>query len=668
MDEWIERLSKQKGAPRLWIERLVLFVEPDISHAIRPISFRPGLNVIWAHEPEDRHTYTGTHAAGHGVGKTSLCLLLRYCLGDDADAVVELRETLHREFPKGGVGAVVHVKEETFTVYRHFNVHREGMTRPGGDLAALLELGGDRSFKDFEAYLADALMSGVSPRAIPETGQAIRWQHVLGWVARDQGTGFKRFYAWRDGEGTGLKRSRLDPPIVVRAVLGLLDRGESALLKRIHDLANELEACEQETQRLKQEPGLIRKRIESELRAWGKTAANLPLYGEDLFADSVEKRIRMAMGKASGDLAEVDRQIEVADKTWVDANAEYLLHKRAYDEADTEYRRADDARKSDEAAFAANRDRLSRLRDLAGEQCKEGGVDIGVCQHVQEEIRKLEGTISLKDRREQQLLTQALGDWAARAIVALDRRDKLRPVMEAAQQRVSKMQRHRRELQEKRNLAVADIAQGERLRGELDRWSKASGSQETEEAIIQSVERGKHIAQSLDRVRTELAVLKATKSDRERQLNELVNALTQFLLPDGTVGWFSARNEERPFQLSIRGGEAYRVLEVLLGDMTCLLDATASAFPGLLIHDCPREADMSASLYEAFLLLAERIEREAFGDEVPYQYIVTTTTPPPESQRKAPYLRETLDPSKDEGLLFLRRFRQPSGSESLPGI
>jgi hypothetical protein len=101
------------------------------------------------------------------------------------------------------------------------------------------------------------------------------------------------------------------------------------------------------------------------------------------------------------------------------------------------------------------------------------------------------------------------------------------------------------------------------------------------------------------------------------------------------------------------------VLEILVGDLVCLLDSShpASAFPSLLIHDCPREADMGPRPYRDFLHLIERIEREAYGDAVPFQYIVTTTTPPPESLQKEPYLRLTLDPSQDEGLLFGRRFK-----------
>ena len=81
-----------------------------------------------------------------------------------------------------------------------------------------------------------------------------------------------------------------------------------------------------------------------------------------------------------------------------------------------------------------------------------------------------------------------------------------------------------------------------------------------------------------------------------------------------------------------------------------------SALPGLFIHDCPREADMSTGLYENFLLLIAQLQEQQFaGDDPPFQYIVTTTTPPP-NDLQGSRVRLILDPSSDEGLLFSRRF------------
>jgi hypothetical protein len=636
---------------------------------IRTITFRPGLNLIWAHEPEDRKMYRGVHAAGHGVGKTSLCLLLRYCLGDYLSAsVAGLRETLHGEFPHGGVGAMIYLEGKCLAVFRYFNAHREGMVRAGCDLEALLRDGGEQSFREFEAHLSETMVARVSPRAIPETGQTIQWQHLLAWIARDQGARFKSFYAWRDGEGTGLQRSRQDPPVVMRAVLGLLDRGESALLARIRGLERDLEASEQETVRLRQEPELIRKRIESEVRAWVNVPPGLPLRADDLFTDSLEKRIRQAEEKAAADLVDMDSQIDGLEREWVEAQAEYLVHKRTYDEVDAEYRRCDASRKSEESAFVALRDRISHLKGLSGRKCEEGEVDFDNCSHIQDEIRRLESSIDLTARRDQRLLAQAMEDWTSRAARALDRRDKLRPAVDDAQRRVTEKGRQRKVLQGRRNLVAADIARSERLCAELDRWTQTAGSKEDDDAVAASVARSREIRRELDSARTELAVREGAKSDRERQLSALVNALACALLSDEAFGWFSPRDEDRPFGLDVRRGEAFKVMEVLLGDLACLLDTPASAFPGLLIHDCPREADMGPHLYEDFLLLIERIQREAYDDSAPFQYIVTTTTPPPESLQRLPYLRETLDPKTDDGFLFRRRFRQPIGNESLAGV
>lgn len=196
------------------------------------------------------------------------------------------------------------------------------------------------------------------------------------------------------------------------------------------------------------------------------------------------------------------------------------------------------------------------------------------------------------------------------------------------------------------------------LLDELDRWERTAGSAQSQAAIDASRAESARIEQELARAHTQLTVLQQSKSTRERALAHITDGLTQQLLPDGAVGTFDPRDEVRPFRLSMRGGEAYRVLEVLLGDLACMLDSPRAdgALPGLFIHDCPREADMSTGLYENFLSLIDALQKGQYSDgELPFQYIVTTTTPPPpDLQGDAVCL--TLDPSSDEGLLFCRRF------------
>ncbi|WAS54214.1 hypothetical protein MK974_00035 [Burkholderia ambifaria] len=655
MEQLIQHLPRDRSAPRLWFERVGIFSEPNDNHIIRTISFQRGLNIIWAKEPVTGRAH-GTRAAGHGVGKTSLCLLLRFCLGDASDAVAELRDELFGEFAHGGIIAVVHVDDQPFIVCRYFNAHKEGLAWSGADITGIWTRPADSSDRALLKKLADDMMSRVSPARIPETGQVIEWRHLLAWLGRDQGARFKSFYAWRDGEGNLLQRRRQDPPIVMRAVLGLLDQGESRLLSRIAELEGNLEKAKDRVDELLKEPALIRRRIESSLRARGQLSADLPIRTDDLFADSVERRIRAAGEDAEAWLVRWEAKQQEDDQALADLRASLKLVRAEHDKAGAEYNLAEAARRGDEDAFRSIGAQLLRLRQLTG-HCDEGNVLFSECQHVKQEVRKLE-LASIRDTRDKRNLQIAMDDSVSRAGSALLRKNDLL-------KKVEDMERRERELiaaQSKTRLArrTAEIEANKwpDLLDELDRWERTSGSTQAQKEIDVARAQSAQIEQELARAQTQLAVCQQTKSTRERDLASITDGLTQLLLPDGAVGTFDPRDELRPFRLSMRGGEAFRVLEVLLGDVACMLDSPRAegALPGLFIHDCPREADMSTGLYENFLSLIDSLQKEQYpAEELPFQYIVTTTTPPPVELR-GDVVRLILDPSSDEGLLFRRRF------------
>ena len=103
-------------------------------------------------------------------------------------------------------------------------------------------------------------------------------------------------------------------------------------------------------------------------------------------------------------------------------------------------------------------------------------------------------------------------------------------------------------------------------------------------------------------------------------------------------------------------GDAYTVLEILLGDSVCAedgADGNGGAHPGVLIFDCPREREMSPHLYDRFLTLVDEVCRKVPG----LQVIVTTTTPPPDLLREPPARIVKLSRASDEDLLLRRRIR-----------
>lgn len=654
MGELIQRLAAQQASPLLWVERLAIFSEAGRDHCLRSITFRRGINLVWAREPDENSRYAGIHAAGHGVGKTSLCLLLRYCLGDSSKSIDDLREEVLAEFPQGGVGAVVHVGDETYSVFRYFSAHRDGLAARGGEIDALFGGGEAESYKEFETRLAELMLAGVTPRTIPETGQAILWRHLLAWIARDQGARFKSFFSWREGEGTGLQRSRQDPPIVMRAVLGLLDQGESQLLTRLRTLERELDEARENTARLEQAPNLIRKRIESDLRSWLSVPAGTPLYSDDLFKESVQSEVKRTRTAAAATLSKLEAEEETTGNELVELRVDLRQKQHEYDLADTDYKLFDATRRNDEAAYRQLAERKKKLKALVG-LCEHGQIEFQQCTHVQEEIQ----TVSFEDGRDMSALGKVGADWTARAAQALQRQQQAEAPLRVAKNRVSAKEQELKSLKMRRRTAEIEQDRGEQLLTELDRWETAAGSPEAAEQLDAATKRCADIQAGIDKARVDLATLRHEQSSREKSLAELTDLFVQELLSHEAFGGLDIRDEDRPFRLSLRGGEAYRVLEILVGDLVCLLDSShpASAFPSLLIHDCPREADMGPRPYRDFLHLIELIEREAYGEAVPFQYIVTTTTPPPESLQEEPYLRLTLDPSQDEWLLFGRRFK-----------
>lgn len=656
MDHLIQHLSIERGFPRLWFERLAIFSEPADDHVFRTVSFHRGLNLVWAKEPIAGGA-KGIRAAGHGVGKTSLCLLLRFCLGDASEAVAELRDELFGEFALGGIIAVVHMDGQPFSLCRYFNPQKEGMACNGTNTVGIWNRSADYSDRAFLKKLADDMMGRVVPKSIPETGQAIEWRHLLAWISRDQGARFKSFFAWRDGEGNLLQRRRQDPPIVMRAVLGLLDQEESGLLSRIAALDENLKAARQRTEDLLHEPALIRRRIESSLRAKGNLPDDLPIRSDELFSDSVERRIKAASEETASRLAEWDAKQERDDQAVADLRATLKLTQIEYDKAKAEYKLADAAKRGDEDAFRSIGAQLLKLRQLTG-HCEEGNLPFSECQHVKAEISKLEFA-SIRDARDKKSLQSAIDESVVRANRTLLRKNGLSQKIERMQRKEQVLVAAQSKTRLARRTAEVEANRWPDLLAELDRWISTAGSTQTQQDINASREKSAKIERELGRLHIQLTVLQQNKSDREKALAYITDGLTRQLLPDGAAGTFDPHDEFRPFRLSMRGGEAYRVLEVLLGDIACMLDSprAESALPGLFIHDCPREADMSSWLYEKFLSLIDALQEEQYSNgELPFQYIVTTTTPPPVQLQNNGSVCLILDPSSDEGLLFCRRF------------
>ena len=313
----------------------------------------------------------------------------------------------------------------------------------------------------------------------------------------------------------------------------------------------------------------------------------------------------------------------------------------------------------------ADFERLTKLRDrlegLEG-RCEHGNVEFDACQHIQE--RK--STVSMTWHRDGRQVSATASELATRYAA------RSAALVKAASAASAQLQHISEKKAELRRLRVR-IATSESERAFLKQSWDALRLQHTQRGqggdtaeLLEARSQLQELETALNALRLAEVSRRSEQSSRVDAIKALTVAVSTRLLGAAGHARFVPGHEVRPFEVA-RGGEAYQVLEVLLGDIVCLLDSAvseASNHPGFLVHDCPREADMSERLYrEVFLAAAEAAEQLGQDGAVPFQFIVTTTSPPPQELGKAPHLILELAPGADDALLFKRQL-----APELPGF
>ncbi|RQR51084.1 hypothetical protein DIE18_34010 [Burkholderia sp. Bp9125] len=651
MTRWLNGYEPVRKLPRLWVETVWLVESREPLMLTRTIELRPGLNIVWAKEPTSNES-PGLTSAGHGVGKTSLCLLMRYVLGDDAPAIATLREKAAGSFPKGGVAAKVHVEGTTWLVFRPYGAYSHSLASQCDELELLLQGDFPKDFSQYINALEHFSIGRLAVQSLPGTNQTLKWRHLLAWCIRDQRTRFDGFYHWRDGEGLGFTRPRRDPPLFVGSVLGLVEAGLDRLLREIESKQFQLDQGKERIPELERAPEFALAHAERQLRIRLGAGEDESLY-ETTVDSSVESRVRAVLADAKQEEDRLELDVEQAEEQLAQEHIHHANLKKALQLVWVEVGIAKSLIDANRADF----ERLTTLRDqlegLDGSRCEHGDVEFSACKHIQDRKSAVSMTWH-RDGREVRAIAPELARQLAR------RESELNSASTAVSEQSQRISSKKAEL---RRLRVR-IATSESSRAILQKsWDelqllhsqRAHGVDSAD--LVQARKRLQELETQLNSLRASVVGRRSQRSSRIDAIKSLTACVSTRLLGAAGHARFVPGHEVRPFEVS-RGGEAYQVLEVLLGDIVCLLDSAlseASNHPGFLVHDCPREADMSERLYrEFFLVTSEAAEQIGEGGAVPFQFIVTTTSPPPEAVHGEPYVVLMLEPGSDEKLLFKR--------------
>ncbi|MDO8450356.1 MAG: hypothetical protein Q7T10_16275 [Rhodoferax sp.] len=659
MTTWLHDHPAIRALPRLWVERVWLLESREPLTITREVGLRPGVNVVWAREPES-DTGSGLASAGHGVGKTSFCLLLRYLLGDEATAITALREKAAANFPKGGVAARVHIDDVTWLVYRPYGAYSHPIAKVGEQLESLFEgqLAGD--FQTYLSSLQAEFIGKLAAQTLPGTNQSLEWRHLLAWCIREQRTRFDGFFHWREGDGLGFRRSRQDPPLFVSSVLGVLDTDADRMIREVESIQADLTRLQGQIPELERQPIYALEHLEQRLRVQVGAGEDEPIF-ESMVDASLQSKVNEAIAAAERAESQGNSEVGAAEEAMAPMLVKLAELQAEFNRFDIERGIAKSLVEANEADYTRLTTELIELERLTG-QCKHGLVEFSDCEH----IKNRHSTVSLpwrmdalaaKDatpRRQTQLNAASIAADAAKQALSEQRSrvDSQRAIARRAQMRSASSTLRREQLKQQWDELLLRTRQRE------ERVDSAE--------LTRARARVKALTSELESQRVALLKRKQQQSTRVDSLKALTLLIAERLLGEAGHGRFVPDSDSRPFDLS-RGGEAYQVLEVLLGDITCLLDAATSTgnnHPGFLVHDCPREADMSAVLYKNFLMMVMEAEKQlSRSGNVPFQYIVTTTSAPPLELCEVPYLTLELQPGSDDHLLFKRQL-----ITSLPGM
>ncbi len=650
--------------PLVWVKRIVLYKSTDPLEPIREINFTTGLNIIQGESNESDETFQ----TGHGIGKTTVCRLIRYCLGEKSYGQKHVIEEVKHCFPDAYVGALIVLDGFEWAVLRPLGHRVREYALEGISLEDLIQAQGARRYDAFIERLTSLVLGDLPVNDALTGGQTLQWLHVLAMCSRDQESRYDRFWNWRhtrSESGTPkFGKPKVDAGLCIRLVLGLLDPAESALRKRLEELEGTLERTTADIKKMREEPAFHITGLRNTLvnRCGVRDAADAPLDGSLMgmgaVTDARLAALREEIARINEQLVPVNRQISLTAASLLEP-AELAEQLEASSEATNE---------GNEVLLKGLEQLRQLIRDVETRPCRYGRVRIGECSYVVARVEQIDGEI--RDRQRATLPIVSEREQAAARLA--EQAGRRRSQIEQEQQRLDALNREKDELVERRRNLNDQLQRIPALLTELRDWADILEGRKPNTALQQLEGEARSAESDVESTRHDLAQLIAAQAERARRFSSRFDAIVRQTLTNDFRGVVVIAEDGIEFRI-VRGeslaGEAYETLAIILADLALLLEGNAahSRHPGLLVHDSPREADLYLGIYKRLLDLADTELRGAEqGGDIPFQYIVTTTTPP--SKRLQSKSITKLKLSDGNGSLFGRQLETAKLTSEQPTL
>jgi chromosome segregation ATPase len=636
--------ANRRSEPKIWVQRISLFRSLEPVSEIRSIPFRSGVNIVWGIEEEA--TSKSPFEPGHGVGKTTLCRLIRYCLGEAAFGQASTMDEVRRTFPKGYVAAEVRVSGVSWSVARPIGKQRLSFARQGVSIEALIKSESDESsFDQYMDAVRTCALSSLCSEGILSDGSSLHWEHVLSMCSRDQEARYQSLWNWRSERSDSKLKSydlprKVDAFHCMRTILGLLSDDEVKCRAELRQKAAELKALEGSMEAKRQEPEFtirhLRRNLTERLDCKGVDEASMDRYdllGLPKIVKDRKKALQGELAELLPQIGELNGQIRIAIKRITEPK-EMLAGPLA------EIARLKHAAQLLSGTTPEEESYRREMGEIEELPCEYGKVPLGQCCHIQQEmerIHKKNREHSLKNAKD---IVQSEDDAAAlkaeikgTEAVVKSNSDVLKDLEAAKDDLIGKQKQLEEQIKELGNTFEGICEQEAFLHGHVEGTELAAltGTKVGLEGDV------KAIKETLSTISTEL---RGTNGP----VQQLFHAIVKAVLSPECIGALKVSLDEIEFTIQRQrslSGEAFQTLGILLADIALLLTGAIglSHHPCFLIHDSPREADLGINIYRHFISTMATLSHELrAGEHSPFQYIITTTTPPPEDLRAESYL------------------------------
>lgn len=656
-----QTIKTQCSHPGLWIEDVTIYEDIRDKRILRRVPLKRGLNIIWgdAGEIPDDEVAPGT-LSGHSVGKTTLCRLIRYILGESSFGRKGTCRGIKHALPNAVVAATVHVGDTQWAVIRPIGVLKTSCAATGITVHDLL----DQKFEDypyshFLKILGDSFLAKLP--GYPELPEAkkYRWEHLLAWMTRDQEARYQSLWEWRsprsESNVASLKKAEAMP--LMRMVFDLYSAEEEELTQKIERLKDEYKAA---SDRLAKQHQDIQSRMRRELDAFKEILTDAGelqpddggLFGYDHQADYYKSKLRQQMGVLERHRENIID--EIAARRGERQRYEISLNRLTAGIAEvTEAKTTDDGIEKE----------LQDVESAAIDDCVYGGRPFAQCEYFLDNRQRLRKEYHdyLVQQQSSEAGTQPdrtkdIREWTAE-------RTGIERSIKSLSDQIERLEKSDREIRQQ----IAEIQSTIQRIEYHQRACEKLGILANNEELATAQHEARDLSAELRELERRLQTIRGALELKRGAVDGIYKDTIHRILSTRYSGEVKM-NRDGDIDFTIGegvglSGEAVETLALVLADITAMRWAMESTgyHPRFLVHDSPREADLDRGIYNGYLSSMRNLAVEAGDENAPFQYIITTTSRPPKRLIEDGTVRLTLQSLPVEHLLFGRLINNAPG-------